>query len=396
MMVEKKHDFFTKAAALSVALLMYTTSMTTPALGEIAKAFPDVSPEVIKQIASLPSLMMVVFSFLCGQLERFISPKKILYLAMTLTFVGGILPAFVGGMTFILFTRAIFGAGFGLSFPMSSSVVADLFEGQERDTLMGYRSAVGAMAGVVFQMVGGILASRYWRYSFLGFLLVIPIFLLIHFKLPDYDKKQNAITDEEVPKNRLSTNTYLFSIFNAFFNILQFSFMTNVALVMKAGEVGNAAQAGTVLTVFTAAAFVAGLIYGKVARIFKRFTISLAIGLIGASFFILLNVNTFPMFIVGAIVFGLGFGTYNPTLVLAIVRSAHKTASTIALSLYVALQGLGQFASPPILAFLTGIFGLTGPKAAWIVAAGIILSSCVISILVIGFTKPKIPETSPN
>ena len=37
----KKYGALIQVATLSVALLMYTTSMTTPALAEIAKAFPE-------------------------------------------------------------------------------------------------------------------------------------------------------------------------------------------------------------------------------------------------------------------------------------------------------------------------------------------------------------------
>lgn len=59
--------------------------------------------------------------------------------------------------------------------------------GQQAD---GFKSAVGAAAGMVFQMMGGMLAAYNWRFSFLGFLLVIPIALIIWFKLPDTGVKK--------------------------------------------------------------------------------------------------------------------------------------------------------------------------------------------------------------
>lgn len=393
-MLEKKYGFVEKAAVLSIALLMYTTSMTTPALGEIAKAFPGVSPELVKQIAALPSLMMVIFSLVAGQLERFMSKKKILYIAMLLQFVGGILPMFASNMTFILIMRGVFGVGYGLLFPLSTPILADMFQGDEFKNLMGYKSAIGAFAGVVFQMLGGVLAAISWRYAFLGFLLMIPICLLIILKVPDIQSKKVSKGAEGISSGKLTSKTYILSFLNALLNILQFTFMTNVAMVMAAGKIGNAAQAGVVLTVFTGGAFAAGLMYGRIVNIFKRFTIAIAVGLVGVSFLILLNVSTYPMYIIAGTIFGLGFGTYNPDFGIKLVSSADKSASARAFSIYVALMGLGQFASPIVLAFVTNMFGLKGPKAAWIVAAACILGASAIMFLVIAFTKPKNVDAS--
>ena len=67
-MSEKKYGVGVQIAALSVALLMYTTSMTTPALAEIAKAFPTAAPETVKLLSTIPSLMMVIFALVAGKL----------------------------------------------------------------------------------------------------------------------------------------------------------------------------------------------------------------------------------------------------------------------------------------------------------------------------------------
>ena len=388
-MSESKYDVPTKTAVLSVVLLIYTMAITTPALGEIAKAFPDVSPETIKMIVTIPSLMMVISSFVCGQLERLLSSKKILYIALFLIFCGGIMPAFFGGITFVLIMRAVFEAGYGMVFPLASSIIADLFEGRERDKLMGYKSSVGALAGVIFQMLGGYLAAINWRFAFLGFLLVLPIAFLIWAKLPDPGVK--TVDSAERTQSRLSATTYRLSIMNAFYNILQFSFMTNIAIVLTVTGAGNAAQAGMILTVFTAVAFVAGLIFGKVSFLLKRFTITLAIGCVGTAFFIMLHADSLIVFNLAAALFGMGFGLYNPDFTLKIINSAHKTASTLALSVYVALTGLGQFASPFVLSFTANLFNLSGPKAPWTIAAAAILGFAICLGLYQLVTKPATP-----
>lgn len=394
-MSQTQYGIITKASVLSVALLLYTTSMTTPGIALIAKAFPDVSADVVKQIAALPSLMGILGSLLTGQLVRFMNKKTILYIAMTLQFFGGILPAFYGDMTFILTCRSVFGIGYGMIFPISASLIADLFEGRERDGLMGYKGAVGAAAGVVFQMLGGYLALISWRYVFLGFLLVIPIFLFILLKLPEPEKKPAPVASTGESQGGLSALTWIISILNVGFNIFQFSFMTNVAIVMAEGKIGNAAQAGMVLTVFTIGAFFAGLLYGKISQIFKKYAVALAVGLIGAAFALFINADTYILFLIAGLIFGLGFGIYNPEVTLRVIGSAHKSAATLAVSVYVAMQGVGQFLSPIALGYVRKAAGLAGARADWYVAAPTLLVACVALVLVIAFTPTK-GETTTN
>ncbi|HWR09399.1 MFS transporter [Sporomusa sp.] len=385
-----KSELKTKAAVLSVALLLYTSSMTTPAIGAIAKAFPDVSPELIKQVAALPPLMTIVGALLTGQLEQFMKKKTILYFAIAIEFLfGGIIPAVYGDMTFILVCRAIFGLGYGLIFPLASSLVADLFEGQERDAMMGLKSAIGAAAGIVFQMIGGYLAVISWRYAFWGFLLLIPIFIVIALVLPEPARKPKPSAANGFSNGRLTRRTWYLSILNLLYNIVLFSFMTNVAIVMAEGKIGNAAQAGVVLTAFTSGAFATGLLYGKIAQIFREYTAALAVGLVGLAFLILVHVHTYPLFVIAGIVFGLGFGIYNPALTLLVVGSAHQSAATLAVSIYIALQGVGQFLSPIVLAFVTKILGFHGPKAAWLVAGPTLIVTCAVIILVTALLKLK-------
>ena len=217
-----------KAATLSVALLMYTTSMTTPALAEIAKAFPDASGETVKLIGSIPSLMLCIFSLVSGWLTRKVSIKKAILIASALIFAG-VLPAFFGDMNFILFTRVVFGAGYGLVFPLASAVVTDLFDGSEKDAMMGWKSAVGALAGVVFQSLGGILAAYSWRFSFLGFLLVIPIVILVLFVLPDTGVQKTAKT-AKTQGSKYTKTLYICCAVGFLLNAVQFSYMQNMAL----------------------------------------------------------------------------------------------------------------------------------------------------------------------
>ena len=397
-MSEKKYGAGVQIAALSVALLMYTTSMTTPALAEIAKAFPSAAPETVKLLSTIPSLMMVIFALVAGKLTQVMSIKKVITISMVLIFVGGIPSAFVGDLNFMLAMRVVFGAGYGMVFPMASAVITDLFTGTQANKLMGFKSAVGAAAGVVFQSLGGFLAAYNWRFSFFGFFLVIPIAVLIWFKLPDtgVKKAEKAADGSTVQEKKLTTMTYVLALLCALLNIMQFSFMTNVAMVMSADKLGDAGQASFVLSTFTAGSFVIGMLYGSMSKFLKQYAASFGALCVGIAFVILIMAPGYPVMLVAAVIFGIGFGTFNPAITMAVAGSAASPKyAALAISVYTCGTGIGQFLSPYILKFIRGLFGMTSARADWQIAAVCLIAGSVISAIVI-FAASKKKSDAPQ
>lgn len=108
---------------------------------------------------------------------------------------------------------------------------------------------------------------------------------------------------------------------------------------------------------------------------------------------------TVPGFVIGTIVYGLGFGLFNPALILQIVKVLPREGATLGLSLLAGAQNLCQFFSAPVLAFLApllGVAGIAGEASAslanWNVAwiLGIVYVVIVLGVVIAG--KAKRPE----
>lgn len=381
---QKKPEYGTvsQIAALSVALLLYTTSMTAPALGEIIKAFPTVAPETVKMITTIPSLCMVIFSFVSGQLTSRFTIKKVILVSSVFLFIGGILPTFLNNMSLILASRIIFGIGYGMVFPLASAVITDLFDGERKKKLMGFKSGIGAAAGIVFQMLGGVLAMYDWHYSFLGFLFVIPIFLLVLAKLPETAVAAKEAEGSVGGSKKISRGTWVLTIVGFLVNMVQFSFMIDVAVVMQADKIGNSTQAGFVLTCFTIASFFVGMFYGKVAKVFSKYIMACSVLFVGLSFIILLAAPNYAIFIVASLVFGIGFGMFNPAFALAVAGSSPKPQYTaLALSVYTSGVGIGQFISPYALKWMRTAFHMTAVRSDWMIAAVTLVAGSIIGLI---------------
>lgn len=165
-------------------------------------------------------------------------------------------------------------------------------------------------------------------------------------------------------------------------NAVQFSYMQNMAMFIAADEIGSALDAANVLSTFTAASFVAGLIYVGFAKIFKKFTPALAILLVGCAFGIAMNAKSLPMLFISAVVFGFGFGFTNPSLTLKAASGVTDGAYTpMAISIYVCCTGIGQFMSAYILRFLRNVSGMTEGRADWKIACVSIIAGAVIGLI---------------
>ena len=391
-------------AALLVITLQYAKSFSTPAMSAIGEAFAPAGVDslMLKNIEGLPSLMAIVGAFAVGIMERYMKKKTMLIIAMGCTLVGGVaagfMPETTEGFYGILVCRVILGFGRGMIFPMASSFIADLFEGKQRDRLMSFKTAVGGLSGSLFQLIGGFLAVLSWRYSFIGYLFIVPIILMIVFWLPEPDVKPAGVTADGKKGSALKSITiaaWIVIFLAGIYNFFQFSYFTNISLCIKEAGLGDTGFAGIISSTETLASAVGAICYGAFLKGRLR-GFDLPIALIGEAigFFILTNVISVPGYYAGAIIYGFAFGMFNPALILQIVKVLPKEGATLGLSLLAAAQNLCQYFSAYVLAFLAGIMGVagTGQLAGWNVSWPLATAMAVLVAIIIVATKTKHPE----
>ncbi len=377
---QQQYSMLNIIAAISVSGLIYLGNFVSPVISSISATYPDVSESTIKMLTTIPSLMMVIMSLVSGGLTSRYPIKKIVVFASFFSLVGGVMPVFLDGFAFLIVSRVIFGIGHGLIFPMASAIVNQLFTGKQRDRLMGIRAGVGALIGAAYSSIAGVVGLINWRYSFACTAVVIPIALLIAWKCPENELSKNtAKTGSAVKEKKLTTLTYVIYAGLFVFNMLMVTFMTNLSLVISRDGIGTVAQAGTVSSVYTVSAFVAGVIFSTVKSKFKRFTSPLAFGLVGLGLAILFFSNSLPLFYVGAIFYGLGFGFYNPQLTMVAAQTATKPIyAPIAIAGYTSCVGIGQFLASIILPQVAKILNITSTRSDWLIS----FVGCAIAVVI--------------
>jgi MFS family permease len=365
--LKRKLGMAAKIGVLCIIMFQYAKSFSTPAMSSIQAVFQPLGLDraTIQQIESLPSLLAIPGAFSVAILERFMKKKTILWIAMLLSLVGGVMAGFmpetVEGFYGIMVGRVLLGLGRGMIFPMASSFIADLFTGKERDQLMSFKTASGGLSGVVFQMIGGALAVFSWRYSFIAYLFIIPIILMVVFSVPEPDVKPAPVKSGN---KQMGAAVWILIALAFLWNIFQFSVFTSMSMVVSGSlengglAMGSTVESASVLSTLTFATAAGAICYGAFIKgRLGGFDIPISMAIMGAGFFLYTHFYSLELYFVWTAIFGFGFGMFNPALILQAVKLVPREGATMALSILAALQNLGQSLSPTILAFLAPIFG---------------------------------------
>lgn len=383
-----------KAAILSIGTLLYTDSIVQSALGGISLAFKEIPVETIKLLQTITPLIMMAAALLCGRLVQAFSKKKVLLAGIALILAGGLSPAFyVGSFSYLLVMKAIFSVGYGLCSPLAASILVDTFPpGPVRDSMAGKRQAVGGIASILFSALAGWGAGFHFRWAYAVYFLVVPIFLLIWRCLPDNDVQHRDTRSGG--RARMPPAVWGLAGVNVLVNIMLYSFFASVSIVVVRSGAGTSAQAGFTISIFSACVCAAGLLFPVMRTYLKGYLFSFSVLCLALSFVFLSAAQEFSLYIVGSIVFGLGFAIYTPELqlmVAGILAKEHAdeipSASTAAFSLLIVAQSVGQGMSTRILAGLAKLLALDGLKADWNIAAVSLLAIALCAGAAAGLRK---------
>lgn len=219
-----------KLSILSISLLTVMASAAiSPALAKIHQAFRGTDPTMIKLVLTLPSLLIIPFSLISGWLAARMRKKNVLLLGLCIYFLGGIAGGFARSIQELLAMRALFGIGAGLIIPLSTSLIADFFEGEERAKMMGYSGSVSHFGGVIFLLLSGWLACFSWRYAFGVYALALAIIFMVLAWVPEPAPRSLS----GPAKAALPSGVYVCALLGALMMVAFYAAPTNLAMFIE-------------------------------------------------------------------------------------------------------------------------------------------------------------------
>lgn len=365
----------TAAALLGASCLtaMAATAIT-PALTGLADTFADVPHiELLAKIAmTLPALVIAVSAAGLGVLVDRLGARAVLVASALLFALAGSAGLYVGRLDLLLASRALLGVAIAGLSTGTLALIGTLYQGADRRGIIGYQGAAMSFGGMAFLILGGLLASYGWRWSFASYLLALAVLPLLLRNLPCTIPVRAVASEPDTGET--SWCRLAFAYVAAFLGMILF-YVIPVHLPFHLAEHGVAepALAAYALALATLTSGATSFLYKQVSERLAPVTTVTLVFLLIAGGEALIAEGFYPRMLAGVAVAGIAAGLLLPTvggLVLAAASARHhgRFAGGLASCLF-----LGQFVAPfgvEMVKFLVGdVFAGTAVIAVALAAA---------------------------
>lgn len=199
----------TKLAFLSASFMVTSAYAIQSALPQI-KASLAISQPQVEYLVTAPSFAVMFFVVLSPLLQDWfnISDKHIIMTGITLVGIAGLVPAFANNYWVILVSRLFLGAGYGLYNSQAISLISVWYQGHERTSMQGWRSAFEQIGNACTLTISSLLLIYAgWHAAFLVYGLAFAVMAFFAWRVPN-DTHSSANTDDGQTEETISPITH--------------------------------------------------------------------------------------------------------------------------------------------------------------------------------------------
>lgn len=391
--MEKNNNERVKIGIYLCAILMMGAIAVASNVASIVAAFPEAGQtKVIAYLISAPCLVVILVTLVTGKLMDSIPKKTLMIAGVLFWLIGGVLPYFMESLGLILVMRLIFGIGVGIVQSLCPALVVENFEvPAERAKVMGNMTAFQMLGAVFFSLVSGNLGRISWNIAFLVHLIAIVSLIAAITCIP---YKQPVKTKTSGEKLKFQPTAMMWVWCAAFFIYMSGAqtYANFTSSIITERGLGGSVAAGYSLACFAFGGFIMGFIFGKIADICKKLTLTVGCVVLSASFLIMTFASNLPTSYVGAFICGLAFSICMPCILNGAGGAVSQSSSGMAVSIATCMQNAGMTVCPYIVmaggAAFTASGTLSGTQGAMLFAI-IILLALAVAFTIIAFAGNK-------
>jgi MFS family permease len=381
-----------RIAILSSSLLnILMNAGIVPVMSILAAEIPNAVPSALKFTLSISSIFCVVFSLLAGYIDRFISRKVLLSIGLLLYAAGGMGGGLVNSVSGLLVTRAILGVGGGLVIPLSTAYIADLFNGEERQKMVGQSLFAANLGAMALPLVGTWLAQANWRLGFLIYSIALVALVLTWLFIPELPReKQEPKTQRKL--FYFSGPVLLASFLYFFVMVLFVSLPSNFSLFVAEEKLGSASTAAWITTFSTLSAMLVSPFFSRIYSAFNKWILTIGFAFCGLGFAVMGILPGVIPSLAGNILIGASLGLMHPLFPYMAMKETPREHSSSAQSLVASGFRLGTFVSPFFFLIANWVIGFNAIRGEFILSAVIFFLAVVVSML--AFIKTPTTQVS--
>lgn len=391
----KKKPLFS-LSLLSISLLLTSSGSIATTVSKMQDSFDGYSNTAVEALVTASNISVMVFVLLSAFLVKILGTKKTVILGLLLAGIGGVFPMFSDNYVLVYASRLVLGAGLGMFNSLAVSLIDAFYEGDQRQKMLGYQSAVQSIGQTVTTFIAGILVNFNWHLAYSIYFLAILSLVLFYFNIPETENVSEDIgekTTQRVTMRALISALGLVIVF-----IFQMAINIKATALVEGNGIANPGFLGTALSLFTLVSFIGSLFYGNIVKRTRQFTLPIIFLIMAIGFFIISNAGTMAVLSAGLVLFGMGWSLCLPYAFGKIMENAPSGSENLSLSIAMVGCNLGCYISPFVLAMLGNLFGNTSAAFAMFSGGVCFLGAMIVTFLLSfkGFDKTKVTLKSPK
>lgn len=174
----------TLAMLVSILLVALDTTIVTTAMPHIVEQLSGLN--LLSWVFAIYLLTSSVTTPIYGKLADLFGRKPVFIFGVALFVIGSMVSGMAQTMHQLIIFRGFQGLGAGAVLPLTFTIIADLYAGEERARMQGVFSSVWGVAGLLGPLVGGLFVDHVsWRWIFyinvpVGIIAIFLVFSFLH------------------------------------------------------------------------------------------------------------------------------------------------------------------------------------------------------------------------
>lgn len=352
------------------AITLLNNSVVTPILANIGADYPNISDVMLQQVVTIPALTIILTIFLLPKLNTRFSHKQIIIAGLIIFIISSMSLSLSLPFGLFILMRLFFGIGVGLinSYPNTLSVL--YFTDDTQTKMMGFTNVFRVFGGIIATLLAGYLALFNWHIAFYIYgLAIFPLIAVIIFMDNEKTNTENKVA---VKFSELNINVKYLLFIQCFYLLVNFIFVTNLALYLDQQNIANPANTSFLLVTFNIGSMLFSMLFYKIYKRLSYKMYILSYGAMTLSFLTFLLSSSFNPLLLASGLFGIAGGTIPPLIVREITNNVENEIQIVKAFTGVGIATfIGQLLSPFVAQLFKDIFNLDGAQGSFTIGLGL-------------------------
>ncbi|MFC2011277.1 MFS transporter [Chloroflexota bacterium] len=353
----------------SATLTVMAGSMLTPVVNLVRDGL-GADPASAGLIITTHALFMALSSPLVGIFIDRIGTRKPFIFGLILYGLSGGSGLFITSYWLLIASRAILGIAVAIIMNSITVIILNLYEGAERNKIMGWRASSNSFGTMIFPLIGGALGSFSWHLPFAVYTVGLPLGLLALITIPEtYRDKDRDNREDDSILQIIRDNHVLLAIYGFMFlyTIILFANVVFLPQLLETIGISSPFFISLFFTIAGLSAALTSLMYGKIkSKLSYKAIVLISLALRAFGLIVISQAHSTLLIAMSVVSIGISRGAVGPAIQVWVGELVPISYRGRIISYLTALGYIGQFLSPilfsPVFSVLeyTGVFLVAG------------------------------------